>query len=62
MLIYRVFPREAGKQVSPSSGLKDIAFLHNLPYRTFSPEEIFFARGILYHGSFLWYYFAIVSV
>lgn len=58
MLIYTAFGREVGKQMSPSSGLKDITLLHNLPYKTASSEEIFFASGILYHGGFLCYYFS----
>ena len=53
MLIYTVLAREAGKQISPSSGLKDITLLLYLSYKTVSSEEIFFACGILYHGGFL---------
>lgn len=44
--------------MSPSSGLKDITLLRNLPYKTVSSEETFFARGILYHEGILCYYFS----
>lgn len=58
MLIYTVFAREVGKQVSPSSGWKDVTLLRNLPNKTVSSEEVFFACGILYPTGYLCHYFS----